>query len=38
MNLLIAFHTILQNKESSGLEDAGREEEVEIAGGEESLV
>jgi hypothetical protein len=39
MNLLIAFHTILQDEETLGqeeVEDAGREEDLQVAGQEES--
>jgi hypothetical protein len=41
MNLLIAFHTILQNEESLGrleeVEDVGQEEDLEVERLEESL-
>jgi hypothetical protein len=40
MNLLISFHSIFQDEETSGweeeVEDAGREEDLEVAGREES--
>jgi hypothetical protein len=39
MNLLISFHSIFQDEKTSGREnDAGQEEDLEVAGGRRALM